>query len=253
MHNHMILRSSSKLIAGGFLVFGLAGAGVAGAQSRTPSLELHNFASRSDLEAEAQAAEAGGRTAEAQIIRHRLSQGDFQEGDRVLVTVRGPGGFSDTLTVRSGPQLELPQVAPLPLAGVLRSELLDKLTAHISQFIRDPIVSARPLLRVGILGDVGHPGYYYASADLPLSDVLMVAGGPSTDADLTKVEVRRGGQTLLGPRETHAALGAGRSMDMLHMQAGDEITVGRQRQFNWPIIVSSATAVLGLLIAISQH
>jgi SLBB domain-containing protein len=253
MHNHMILTSTWKLIAGALLAFTLSVAGVGVAQTRTPALELHNFASRSDLEAEAQAAEAGGRTAEAQIIRHRLNEGDFQVGDRVLVTVRGPGGFSDTLTVRAGPQLELPQIAPLPLAGVLRAELLERLTAHLSQFIRDPVVSARPLLRVGILGDVAHPGYYYASADLPLSDVLMTAGGPGTDADLSKVDVRRGGHVLLDARDTHVALAAGRSMDMVHMQAGDEITVGRQRQFNWPIIVSSATAVLGLLIAISQH
>jgi protein involved in polysaccharide export with SLBB domain len=247
------MNGSLKWVMAACLVRGMALPGIGQGQAQQPIPAAHVYASRAELEAEAQAAEAGGRIAEAQIIRHRLEQGDFQEGDRILVAVRGPGGFSDTLTVRAGPELELPQVPPLPLAGVLRSELLAKLTAHLGQFLRDPVVSVRPLLRVGVLGNVAHPGYYYASADLPLSDVLMTGGGPTADADLAKVSVRRGGHILLDEAATRAALSRGASMDGLHMQAGDEITVGKQRQFNWPIIVSSATAVLGLLIAISQH
>lgn len=222
------------------------------AQSQSPVAGSRNFETRTELEAEATAAEAEGRESEAGLIRYRLERGDFQDGDRILVTVRGAGGFSDTLTVRSGKQLELPQIAPLPLDGVLRSELLTRLSAHMGKFLRDPVVTVRPLLRVGILGRVVRPGFYYASADLPLSDVLMSAGGPAQDADISKVAVRRGGQIIIDQRDTRSALSAGRSMDMLHMQAGDEIQVGQERQFNWPIIVSAVTGLLGVLIAVTR-
>lgn len=222
---------------------------IASAQPRLPIQPGQPFATRADLEAQATAAEAEARVTEARLIRHRLERGDFQDGDRILVTLRGAAGFSDTLSVRSGKLLELPQVAPLRLEGVLRSELSNRLTIHMAEYLRDPTVSARPLLRVGILGSVVKPGYYYTSADLPLSDVLMAAGGPSPDANVEKMSVRRGSQIILDERSTRAALTAGRSMDMLHMQAGDEIQVGKQRQMNWPIILSSLTAVLGLVIA----
>jgi hypothetical protein len=231
---------------------GLVTSPAALAQSGAQGVASRNFETRTELEAQAIAADAGGRESEARLIRHRLERGDFQDGDRILLTVQGSGGFSDTLTVRAGRQLELPQLAPLPLGGVLRSELLARLSAHLSQFLRNPVVTVRPLLRVGILGHVMRPGYYYTSADLPISDVLMTAGGPAPDADVSKVSVRRGGQIIIDERATRSAFSAGRSLDMLHMQAGDEIQVGKERQFNWPIIVSSVTGLLGVVFAITR-
>lgn len=246
----MISNKRWQRIVVAILALGLSIPTLGRAQTRPPSDDTHKFESRGELERQANAAEAEGRALEARLIRHRLGAGDFQEGDRILVSVRGPAGFSDTLTVRSGKQLELLRLPPLSLEGVLRSELLPRLTTHLTQYVREPVVSARPLFRLGILGQVVRPGYYYTSADLPLSDVLMAAGGPSSQADLAKVSVRRGTQVILDARGTRAALTAGRSMDMLHMQAGDEIQVGQQRQFNWPFIVSSATGIIGVLFAL---
>ena len=211
-----------------------------------------NFETRAQLEEQAKIAESEGRDLDSRLIRHRLDRGDFQDGDRIMVTVRGPGGFSDTLTVRSGRQLELAQLPPLPLTGVLRSELHPRLAAHLTKYLRDPVVIVRPLLRVGILGNVLRPGYYYTSADLPLTDVLMVAGGPTPEADLTKVSVRRGGEIIMNERKTRGALTTGRSLDNLHMQAGDEVEVGKRRQINWGLIIPSLSAVLGLVYALSQ-
>ena len=34
-----------------------------------------------------------------------------------------------------------------------------------------------PLLRLGLLGQVAQPGYYNVRADVPVSEVVMVAGG----------------------------------------------------------------------------
>ena len=225
--------------------------GVSAAQTPT-NPATPNFETRAQLEEQAKIAESEGRDLDGRLIRHRLDRGDFQDGDRILVTVRGPGGFSDTLTVRSGRQLELAQLPPLPLTGVLRSELHPRLTAHLTRYLRDPVVIVRPLVRVGILGNVLRPGYYYTSADLPLTDVLMVAGGPTPEADLTKVSVRRGGEIIMNERRTRGALTAGRSLDNLHMQAGDEVQVGKRRQINWGVIIPSVSALLGLVYALSQ-
>src|SRR5688572_5223422 len=68
----------------------------------------------------------------------------------------------------------------------------------------------------------------------------------------TKVSVRRGGEIIMDARKTRGALTAGRSLDMLHMQAGDELEVGKRRQFNWGVIVPSVSALLGVAIALSQ-
>jgi hypothetical protein len=222
------------------------------AQSGIADQERHNFETRAELEAQVKRAEAKGDKGEASLIHYRLDHGDFHEGDRIVIKVQGAGGFSDTLVVRSGKRLHLPQMADLSLDGVLRSELTSRLTTYIGKYLRDPIVQANPLVRVGILGSVDRPGYYYAAADLPLSDVLMSAGGPTPDADLEKVSVRREGQIIIDQDNTRRALTGGMSMDMLHLQAGDEISVGNQRHFNWSVILGTFTGILGLLIAFTQ-
>ena len=239
-------------IAAAALWLGLLTGRLSLAQSATTYQERHTFETRSELEAQAKSAEARGELGEARLIHYRLDHGDFHQGDRIVVKVQGAGGFSDTLVVRSGTQLQLPQMSELSLDGVLRSELDSRLTAYIGKYLRDPVVQATPLVRVGILGSVARPGYYYAAADLPLSDVLMSAGGPTADADVAKVSIRREGHVVMDEAKTRTALNDGMSMDMLHLQAGDEISVGRQRNFNWAVILPATTGVLGLLIAWTQ-
>ncbi|MDQ6769210.1 MAG: SLBB domain-containing protein [Gemmatimonadota bacterium] len=222
------------------------------AQSAVGGQERHNFETRAALESQINAAEAKGDKSEAGLIQYRLDHGDFHEGDRIVVKVQGAAGFTDTLIVRSGKLLQLPRMPDLSLDAVLRSELTSRLTTYIGGYLRDPIVQATPLVRVGILGSVGHPGYYYAPADLPLNDVLMFAGGPTAAADLAKVSVRRKGQIIINESNSRTALSEGMSLDRLNLQAGDEISVGEQRRFNWAVIIPTVTGILGLLVAFTQ-
>jgi hypothetical protein len=244
----MIWRNVAFLVSGAIL--GIAGP--SRSQAPVSSQPRNNFETRAELEALAKTAESKQQKTDLWLIRNRLTQGDFQNGDRIVVTVQGVAGFSDTLMVRSGRQLELPGMAPLPLQGILRSELVSRLSTHIGRFIRDPVVRARPLVRLGVLGNVARPGFYYTAADVPLSDVLMTAGGPGADADVKKISVSRDGQVIVDERNTALALKDGLSMDALHMQAGDELQVGKQAHFNWGVVIPTISALVGVLIAASQ-
>jgi hypothetical protein len=138
---------------------------------------------RAMLEAEMKKAEAQHRTAEAWLLKTRLDKGDFQDGDRIVMKLLSPtillgASGNDTIIVRAGRMLPLPQMADMPLTGVLRSELTDKLTHHLAQYLRDSTVRAIPLIRLAVLGQVRSPNYYYTSADVLLSDMVMKAGGP---------------------------------------------------------------------------
>jgi polysaccharide export outer membrane protein len=211
-----------------------------------------NFESRAELETELQRLESSDQQSEAVLIRERLQNGDFQEGDRIAVIVKGAAGFQDTLLVRSGRRLQLPNVADLSLEGVLRSELVPRLSAHLKQFLRDPEVQAIPLVRVGVLGRVANPGYYHTAADIPLSDVLMAAGGPTPEADLNKISVRRGATIILNEQKTRTALTEGRSLDQMHLRAGDEVMVGEQRRINWGVIIPVVSGLLTVILAVAQ-
>lgn len=227
----------------------VGGAAEAKAQS-SPAGPSRDLETREALEQQAQAAERQGRSGEAFLLRSRLQRGDFQEGDRIVINLLGTTTFHDTVTVRAGKLLPLPRMGDVPLEGVLRSELTSRVSSHLAKFLRDSSVRATPLLRLAVLGEVQQPGFYYVSADVLLSDVLMKAGGPGGDADLSKLEIRRAGETIWDAKSASAALAEGMSLDRLHLRAGDEILVGERRRRNWPQILQGGLAALSLVVGL---
>jgi protein involved in polysaccharide export with SLBB domain len=162
---------------------------------------------------------------EAALISDRLQQGDFQVGDRINLTVDQEPKLSDTFTVATGRVINLPDVGSIPLAGVLRSELTDYLTRRIGQFVRNPVVRSKSLIRLSVLGGVGKPGYYTVPTQALVSDVLMQAGGPTSEAKLLDTRIERGKETLYGGEQLQQAIAQGRTLDALSLQAGDRIVV----------------------------
>src|SRR2546427_12303895 len=113
----------------------------------------------------------------------------FQAGDRILLHVGGDSALSDTFTVVAGPALRLPEIGEISLAGVPRANLEAHLTRELGRFIKDPVVQARALIRVSVLGEVTRPGYYAVPIDLVLADALMVAGGATKDPPVEPLRV----------------------------------------------------------------
>ena len=214
---------------------------------------------RAELEAQASLAEKQGRAAETLMIRKRLKEGDFREGDRILLGLQSgnqviglpsTGDRMDTLVVRTGDLIHFPQIADLSLEGVLRSELAQRMTAHLAQYVRDPVVRVMPLLRIGVLGHAVRPSYYYTPADVPLTDLLEEAGGATADGDLGDVTIRRAGSVILNPDQVRAALASGVSLDRLHLRAGDDLYVGSRSQFPWLATTQVTATLLALIVAV---
>jgi hypothetical protein len=211
------------------------------------------LATREDLEGLLAAANQGPgprlTARERQVVERRLQEGDFRVGDRMVVIVTGEKALTDTFTVRAGQVLVLPDMAPLPLRGVLRSELESKLLAHVSQYIREPAVTAEALIRIGILGSVARPGYYNVRADQPVGDMLTVAGGLAGEADLRKAQILRDGNEYWPREEVRRAMASGKSLDMLGLQGGDELQIGRRGQ-GFGVTFGIITGVVGLATTI---
>src|SRR3954471_4405158 len=94
-------RVDARLLAqvlGGLVALVLGGVPVRG-QAASPEGQ-RDLETRAQLEAEARVAEQQNRTGEAWLLRTRLQRGDFQEGDRIVVTLLGSTTFNDTILVR---------------------------------------------------------------------------------------------------------------------------------------------------------
>ena len=228
----------------------VACAGAAAQAQARVTQQTKDLETRAALEREAQAAEQNHRTGEAFLLRNRLQHGDFQDGDRIVVQLLGSVPLNDTITVRAGKMLPLPRMDDLPLEGVLRSELNERLSSHLGKYLRDSSARATPLLRVAVLGQVGRPGFYYTPADVLLSDVLMLAGGPAGDANLSDMTIRRSGETIWNAQDTRTAVTDGLSLDRLHLRAGDEIQVPQNSHFNWSTILQTAAILTSLVVTV---
>jgi protein involved in polysaccharide export with SLBB domain len=181
----------------------------------------------------------------AAAIRQRLRDGDLQVGDRVVVTILSDALHRDTVVVRSGRVLELPGMIVVPVAGVLRSELQERVSAEVMKYVKAQQVDVTPLMRVGILGAVEKPGYFALASDLPLTDAIMGAGGPTSGADVQKSFVRRQNQEFRSVDETGKAITDGLTLDQFGLSAGDELVVGQRHDF-------SASSVLGVTGALAS-
>jgi hypothetical protein len=167
--------------------------------------------------------------AELAGIQRRLSQGDFKVGDRFVLTFRQDSVRIDTASVRDSLRVSLLALPDLSLAGVLRSELDARLSAHVSRYLKNATIRSSVLTRIAILGAVRAPGYYYAAPDRPISDLVMLASGPVERANLAELEVSRGATVILKSKDSKRAMKDGRTLEQLDIQSGDEIRIPMQR------------------------
>lgn len=205
-----------------------------------------NLTSRVDLTSAAERAELARNPMLAASIRQRLRDGDFQVGDRVFVGIVSDVMHRDTLVVRTGRILELPGKIPVPLAGVLRSELKDRVTEELTKYVRAREIEVTPLTRLGVLGEVARPGFFAFASDTPLADAIMGAGGPTPLADIERSVIRRGSQQYRSSDETRKAIASGLTLDQFGINAGDELVIGKQREFNTTTVVS----IVGVLASV---
>jgi protein involved in polysaccharide export with SLBB domain len=232
-----------------------------------PADQAHTEATRAQLQAlaistEQDAAKAPDasvrqqRQMQAATIRARLRDGDFDVGDRVLLSMRGDSTINDTVTVRAGRMIRLPNMPDISLQGVLRSELQDYLSTQLARYIKRPDVQTTSLVRVALLGSVAKPGFYQVPADLALADAIMIAGGPSTTADVDRTQIKRGNDVIYSSELLGQEVAKGATLDQLNIRPGDQILIGEKHKRNWAVIASIVGITAGLVstaVVLTRH
>lgn len=187
-------------------------------------------------------------------VRARLRLGDFRPGDRVQLEVVGESTLTDTFTVDPERHLRLPPptIGTLPLEGVLRIEFEPRVIDYLSRFLQNPVVRARPLLRVSVQGEVTRAGFYEVPADAVLSQPLMAAGGTTARAKMEELRIERDGESIWSGAMLQRAIAAGQTLADAYIRDGDQYFVPgrdlgmRERlSFLW-IVVSLASGIYGL-------
>jgi protein involved in polysaccharide export with SLBB domain len=162
-------------------------------------------------------------------LRDRLANGDFQVGDQLIVTVSRDQVIVDTATVRDGQMVAFSALPDVSLAGLLRSEVQPKLQAHVDRYRKEFSVRVNLLTRLQVAGEVARPGFYSISPDRPVSEIVMLAGGPTPLSKLDDVSIRRDRRLIVKASQWREAIRNGTTIAQLGLQPGDEIEIARRR------------------------
>jgi hypothetical protein len=223
-----------------------------GAQRATRS-QLTGLLSQTERgAAEAKPADRARMLGTVAAIRGRLELGDFKPGDRFVMTLRQDSVRADTLVVRDSLRVAVLNLPEFSVAGLLRSELEEQLSAHVARYLRNASVRTTQLVRVSVTGAVRNPGFYYAVPDRPLNDLLTAAGGPLMDANLNNVSVSRLGRVLFDGKQTKQAVEQGRTLEELDVQGGDTVHLPLKRKMDWRAIIQLSFVTLSLFLGVLQ-
>jgi len=180
-----------------------------------------------------------------------VSPGGFEVGDQIFLEVEGDSQFTHAFSVGPGPALTLPVIGAIPLMGVRRADVETYLTQQLGRYMKNPAVRAKVLVRLGVLGEVEHPGFYTVLSGAVVSDALMAAGGPTKDANFTGARIERDGNGLYVGSAFQEAFTRGQTVEGMGLRTGDRIIVPRrndtERTFRiLGILVSIPVAIIGI-------
>ena len=198
------------------------------------------------------------RLADAQAIRTRLQQGDFQAGDRIVLRITGDPNVKpeDTVTVRPGGVIALNQMGEISVRGVLRSELAAHMRREIGRFVRNATVVTTPVVRLGMFGQLLRAGFFEFPSDMLLSEAIMRTGGPAQTADQHNVTIRRGSEETWGRQSVDIALQEGVTIEQLGLRGGDQLTMGEKGGLSATLIlqyVMIGFQLVNMVILIQQR
>jgi polysaccharide export outer membrane protein len=185
----------------------------------------------------------------------RPPQSDFALGDQILLEVEGDSQFTHVYSVGPGPSITVPLIGAIPLNGVVRANVETYLAQQLAKYVKNPMVHAKVLVRLGVLGEVEHPGYYAVAAGAVVSDALMAAGGPTKDAKFTAARIEREGKGLYEGNAFQDAFARGMTVEGLGLRTGDRIVVPRRvdPESKWRIIGILAAIPAAIVIATQLH
>jgi len=138
------------------------------------------------------------------VTGYRIGAGDLLS----LTFWQGGKSTEYKVTVQVDGTVSLPYQAALQVSGLTPREVDKHVTKILERFERKPRVDVRVLKArsktVSIFGEVQSlmrqptgPGVYFMTGKESLVNFLSRAGGPSKEADLTKVQILRNGKTIM--------------------------------------------------------
>jgi protein involved in polysaccharide export with SLBB domain len=175
----------------------------------------------------------------------------FLAGEALLVQVPVDTGsfLNGFYPIDAAGLADLPITGRIVVAGKTRQNIEQYLGGIWAPFLRDTHVRVTPAIRVAVTGNVHAPGFYFASPDAAIFDVVRLAGGPVVPDKLDQISHVRAGKVL----HKHLAEQVARGFTLREagMISGDEVMLPITYRFGVreaiPLIATSLSILLNAI------
>lgn len=167
------------------------------------------------------------------------AKNEFFPGDAVRITVieigrtteRGTLNLSGDYKINSLGFIMPPLIGEVKVVGHDRISLAKHLVELYSPYLKEPYITAMPLIRITLMGAFNKPGSYRISPESSLWELIERAEGPKEDCDLKSLRVERSGKILL--RNLLQQFERGYSLEDIGIRSGDQIIAKGRSSFGF--------------------
>lgn len=121
-------------------------------------------------------------------------------GDTVLVQLFGKENVEYELPVTRNGMLLLPNIGPVPVAGLtfsqLQGEIRNRIATQLIGVKASVTLGKLRSIRIFAMGDVAQPGSYVISGLSNMTNALFASGGVKTIGSLRNIQLKRDGKTI---------------------------------------------------------
>jgi protein involved in polysaccharide export with SLBB domain len=140
----------------------------------------------------------------------------------------------------------MPLLGEIKVKGMTNYELMQILKEKFSNYLNDPFIYVRPLIRVTMQGAFIRPGAYRVDPASSLWDLIQLAGGPDANCDLEKIRVERSGNIAI--RNLLNSFEKGYSLEEIGIESGDQIIGGWRGGWNLGTLINMVNFLATVLL-----
>lgn len=154
--------------------------------------------------------------------------------DEISIRIKGQPAYSTEKTkVSPTGTIYHDLLGEVSVVGLTINQFAERLTNDLNEYLKNPQVSVQLVeavsAKIGVLGEVLHPGIIVLSRPMSLLDAIAAAGGITDLGSKSSVEVLRqqlnGSRTSLKVNVADILKGKARPDDNVQMRAGDLVLV----------------------------
>ncbi len=178
-----------------------------------------------------------------------LAQQTLSPGDMIRLFVWPDTTIAGRFLVQEDGSCYLPILGKVQVQGKTGAQLQQELTKAYGQFYQQPQITVEPMYRVYVTGEVKMPKDYYITGSESIMEVIAIAGGPSYNGDLGRVQLikKKSAQKI----DLSKAIKNGLSAAEVGLESGDVIYVPKSmlaRWRDWSIFISLISTAISVYV-----